>query len=122
MKKVILGSVLAVAAASSFAAVADQTFCSGLSGAANVAGAAAIGTDTDNNFVKAAFTPKCSSNVSLAGRDGGVYYTVGAGSSKGKTSFRGSTAGGGIVSSATCATTGCAISDATTAMAAAPSS
>lgn len=119
MKKVILGSVLAVASAGALAA-ADQTFCTGAS--QQTAVSVVVNSATDNNFVKVSFVPRCSANISLAGRDGGVYYTVGSGSTKGKTSFRGSTAGGGIVSNVTCATTGCAISDATTAMAAAPSS
>jgi len=119
MKKVILGSVMAVASVGAFAS-ADQNFCTG---ASNPSPASVVtNSGTDNNFVKVSFTPKCSANISLAGRDGGVYYLVGSGSSKGKTSFKGSTAGGGIVSNATCATTGCAISDATTAMNAAPSS
>ncbi len=121
MKKVILGSVLAIAAAGACAQVADQTFCSGASGSQTGA-TVTVGTATDNNFVKAAFAPKCSSNIALAGRDGGVYYNVGAGSTKGKTSFMGSSGGGGIVSSAACATTGCNLGNATTAMAAAPSS
>lgn len=106
MKKVILGSVLAVAAASASATTASQAFCSGQSTQTGIP-AATVGTDTDNNFVKVAFTPKCSANVYLTGKDGGIFYAVGSGSSKGKTSFRGSSAGGGIVSSAQCATTGC---------------
>lgn len=120
MKKVILGSVLAIAAVTANAATASQSFCTGASG--QTAGAASVGTDTDNNFVKVAFTPRCSANISLVGKDGGVFYAVGAGSSKGKTSFRGSSAGGGIVSNATCATSGCNSSDAQTAAQDAPSS
>jgi len=114
MKKVILGSVLAVAAVTANATTASQQFCSGGSNQA-AQGAAAVGGATDNNFVKVAFTPRCSSNISLTAVDGGVYYAVGSGSTKGKTSFRGSSAGGGIVSNATCATTGCTTSDAQTA-------
>lgn len=120
MKKVILGAVLAVAAIGSANAVVTQTFCTG--GSNQAASAASVGTATDNNFIKVTFTPRCSANVSLVGMDGGVFYTVGSGSTKGKTSFRGSTAGGGIVSNVTCATTGCNTTDATTAAAAAPSS
>jgi len=120
MKKVILGSVLAMVVVTANAATASQTFCTGASNQTAVS--VATGSDTDNNFVKAGFTPKCSANVSLVGIDGGVYYTVGAGSSKGKTSFRGSSAGGGIVSNVTCATTGCNSTDASTAAQNAPSS
>ncbi len=113
MKKVILGSVLAVAAVTANATTQSQSFCTG--GSNQAAAPAATGSDTDNNFVKVVFTPRCSANVSLIGKDGGVFYAVGSGSSKGKTSFRGSSAGGGIVSDATCATGGCTTSDAQTA-------
>lgn len=120
MKKVILGSVVAVAAVTANAATASYSVCGGAS--SQNAQQVTAGTDTDNNFVKVGFTPKCSANVFLAGKDAGIFYAVGSGSSKGKTAFMGSSAGGGIVSSATCATSGCTAANASDAAAAAPSS
>jgi hypothetical protein len=63
------------------------------------------------------FTPKCSANVFLSGSDSSTFYRVGAGSSKGKNRFAGSTMGGGIAAAGSCAVTGCSASDATTALA-----
>lgn len=116
MKKVILASVLAVAAVSSVgtanAASTAQIFCSG------TAGNGAVATITSaTEFVKVAFTPKCSVNVHLAGSDSGTFYRVGSGSAKGKTQFAGSSNGGGVVAAGACATTGCVASNATTALA-----
>lgn len=114
MKKVILASVLAVAAMSAQAAAVSQTFCAG--GAAGSGAAANVNTATDANFVKSTFTPKCSANTHVVGRDDGSYYRVGSGSTKGKTAFAGGTGGGAVVAAGTCASTGCVLSDATTAM------
>ena len=75
-----------------------------------------MNTATDQNFIKTGFTPKCSANTHVTGEDGGSYFRVGSGSTKGKTRFGGSSAGGGVISAGTCAATGCAVSDATTAM------
>jgi hypothetical protein len=117
MKKVILSSVLAAAAigaASSANAQATTTptaFCSGVAGN----GIAASPT-TAGGFVITVFTPKCSQNVFLAGSDNSTFYRVGAGSSKGKNRFAGSTMGGGIASAGACAVTGCSASDATSSL------
>lgn len=46
-------------------------------------------------FVKAAFTPKCSANVLVDGADG-ADFGVKSASTKGKTIYGGSTAGGAI--------------------------
>ena len=113
MKKVILASVLAVSAVSAHSA-ATQVFCSGTAGNAT---AAALSTVTTENFVKSTFTAKCSANTHVTGEDGGSYYRVGSGSIKGKTSYAGTSAGGAVVAAGPCgAATGCAVSDATTAM------
>ena len=64
MKKVILGSVLAVAAAASLNAQASQAvICSGgAAQSASVSGGAAA-------FVKTQFNARCSNNVILTGGD-----------------------------------------------------
>ena len=113
MKKVILASVLAISAVSAHSAQ-TQVFCNG----AGTATAVSLHpTDTQANYVKSSFTPKCSSTTHVTGEDGGSYYRVGSGSTKGKTAYAGTSAGGAVVSAGACAApTGCAISDATTAM------
>lgn len=113
MKKVILASVLAVAAMSAQAAV-TQTFCSGTAGS----GAASnVNAATDANFVKSAFTPKCSANTHVTGEDGGSWYRVGSTSTKGKTRYAGGSGGGAVVAAGACIVpTLCSVSDATTAM------
>lgn len=112
MKKVILASVLAVSAVSAHSA-ATQVFCNG----SGTASAVTLNNGTDNNYVKSTFTPKCSSTTHVTGEDGGSYYRVGSGSTKGKTRYAGTSAGGAVVAAGACsAATGCAVSDATTAM------
>ena len=116
MKKVILASVMGVAAVSSIgsanAASTAQVFCAGTAGNALTAAAVTAAT----SFVKVAFTPKCSANVHLSGSDSDTYFRVGSASGKGKTMFAGSTNGGAVVPAGLCPST-CAASDATTAMA-----
>lgn len=92
MKSVIMGSVLAVAAVSSISAnAATQSICTG--GGAGNGQPVASGSD----FVKVAFTPKCSANVILTGDDvSATVYKVGAASVKGKTVFAGSSLGGAV--------------------------
>jgi hypothetical protein len=119
MKKIILGSVLAVAAVSSFNAQAGATqhICSAGTAAGNGAAVAAGG------FVKTGFTPKCSANVFLAVDDMTTYYGAGASSAKGKNIFQGSTAGGGVKAYSTCASaTGCTATEALTSATSAPAS
>ena len=121
MKKVILTAVLASAAIASMnanAASGTAVICSGVSASGN---GAAVTTATDT-FVKVSFTPKCSANVHMVDNDQNTYYGVGSGSTKGKTSWVGSTAGGGIAKNADCAATGCTSANAATAAGAAPSS
>lgn len=121
MKKVILASVMAVAAISSMSGVAHATtqqICAGAAGNGSVPSNATDGT----LFVRAAFSPKCSNNVLLYGDDMVTYYRTGAASTKGNQSFAGSTNGGSIVSVGTCASTGCVAGDASAAVTAGASS
>jgi hypothetical protein len=114
MKKVILASVLAAGAIASFQANAASTaICTGAGSAGNAAANPSTGAATD--FVRNAFTAKCSANVHLVGESTtATYIRVGSGSAKGGRSFMGSTAGGSVASSAACAT-GCAATDASAA-------
>ncbi|MCB1933882.1 MAG: hypothetical protein KDI45_15620 [Candidatus Accumulibacter sp.] len=118
MKNVIMGSVLAVAAVTSLSAnAAAVSICSG--GAATDGQAVASGT----NFVKVAFTPKCSANVLLYGEDvSATVYKVGSASVKGKTVFAGSSLGGAVGNVGSCSASPCASSEVTTAISALPSS
>lgn len=112
MKKIIFASAALIGVVGAMDASAQ---CA--SGAASqVQGAAA-------QFVLTPFTPKCSANVTVVGIDATSYYAVGAVSAKGKSSFRGSTAGGGVIPNALCSVAGaCDAGEATTAASAAPSS
>lgn len=116
MKNVIMGSVLAVAAATSLSAnAAAQTVCS--------SGAARSGEQvTTGDFVKVAFTPKCSANVMMQGNDASAtVYLVGAASTKGKSTFNGSSVGGSVGVSAQCGASPCTMGEVDAAIAAAPS-
>ncbi|MEF8715835.1 MAG: hypothetical protein V5B39_20270 [Accumulibacter sp.] len=127
MKNIILGSVLAVAAITSFSANADP-ICSGVALAGN--GATVTGNTSGGSFVRTAFVPKCSANVFLEGIDGGAanptLYRVGSASAKGKTRFNGSTVGGAVAPVSTadpkCPATPCTAQDAADAAGLAPSS
>lgn len=118
MKNIILGSVLAVAAVTSLSAHgAAQTICTG--GVATNGAQVTAGTD----FVKVAFTPKCSANVMLQGNDASsTLYLVGSASVKGKSTFNGSSAGGSVGVAGTCAASPCTASEVGTALSNAPSS
>jgi len=118
MKKVILASVLAAAAAVSVdAQAAASAICTGgAAGQITIASAA-------SSFIKVGFTARCSNNIYSAGDDGGTYYRVGAASAKGKFAYSGSTMGGAITPGGTsCAATGCTASDAANAVTNAASS
>lgn len=117
MKKIILTSVVAIAAVSSMNANATSgSVCAAPTAASN--GTAPV----TGSFIKTAFTPKCSANVYLVGDDQNTYYGAGSASSKGKNIFQGSTAGGGVSASGSCATTGCTSTNAQTAATTAPAS
>lgn len=121
MKKVILSAVLASAAIGSMnanAASGTATICGG----GSVATAGSTVTTATDTFVKLSFSPKCSANVYLVDNDQNTYYGVGSGSTKGKTTWVGSTAGGGIAKYTDCAATGCTSSNAQAAANNAPSS
>mgnify|MGYP000854690792 CR=1 FL=1 len=121
MKNIILASVLAVTAVTTFDAnAASSAFCA----AANQAGDATVsaasgGTDS---FIKVGFRPKCSANVYLNGNDeNALLFRIGAASSKGKSYFGGSSVGGAVARQGDCSGT-CNAGKATDGMNAAPSS
>lgn len=105
MKKIILTSLVAVAALASQAAFADDTtICardtkshSGVTPASGTAG---------THFMVSPITPKCSANVYMEGSDGtaGAWYAVAANSNKGKNTYGGSTAGATVQTA--CSTAG----------------
>jgi len=104
MKNIILGSVLAVVAVATLDANAagTSTFCNNPNAAGNGIATAAAGTD----FIKVAFTPKCSANVILIGADeNALLFRVGSASTKGKSYFGGSSAGGAVARQGDCAGT-----------------
>ena len=119
MKKIILAAVTVAAAAASMNAQAvTASVCSGGGAAQAVVSIASAAT----SFIKTGFTPKCSANVILYYDDNTTYMKVGSASVKGKNGFGGSTMGGAVSANGTCAATGCAVSDVTTAITAAASS
>jgi hypothetical protein len=121
MKKVILTAVLASAAIASMnasAASGTAVICTG----GSTAGSGNNVTTATDTFVKVSFSPKCSANVHAVDNDQNTYYGVGSASTKGKTAWVGSTAGGGISKNADCAATGCTSTNAQDAASAAPSS
>ena len=113
MKKIILASVLASVAVASIGtanAAADNVVCNGASPAA--AGTFATDTTVTTEFVKVAFTPKCSANVHMHSSQTTNALGVASGSTKGKNWFGGGTNSGGVVVGGTCATSGCSASEA----------
>ena len=97
MKNVVMASVLAISAVTSMSANA-ATVCTG--GVAGSGASFASGT----NFVKAAFTTKCSANVFLDGTEtSATLFKVGSASIKGKKYYGGSTAGGAVTALGDCA-------------------
>ena len=111
MKKIILGSVLAVAAAASMNAQAAATsICTG-----GPAQSASVASGT--NFIKNQFNARCSNNVMLVAEDLQTLYQAGGASQKGKSAFGASTAGGGVTGTPCASATGCVSGDAVTAAA-----
>ena len=108
----ILTFVAATAVSSLSHAVTDGTVCS----AATVAGAGTAVTSS-TNFVKVDFTPKCSANVHMGFSQTGTSFGVVAWSAKGMFAFGGGTGGGGVKSTATCATSGCTATNTTSTLA-----
>jgi hypothetical protein len=124
MKKIILASVLAVAAVSSAHATgAASALCAGVPTAASAVTADGSTATQITSFVRVGFTPRCSNNVHLVGDDEQIYYRVGAASVKGKNAFGGSSVGGAVQPFASCpSTAGCVSGDAVSAANAALSS
>jgi hypothetical protein len=107
MKKTLLVALLSLASTGAFAANA----CTGEAGnGTTVAGAA-------DKFVRVQFTPKCSANSLVQYTDQVTSFAVAAGSSKGKTTFIGNTAGGAVkVSGTACSASGCTTGEVSTAL------
>lgn len=111
MKKLILASVVAAGTLVTVNAEAATAICAAPTSAGNAANNP--GT-TSSDFVRNAFTPKCSANVHMTADSAQTYFRVGSGSAKGGRSFRGSSAGGSVASESACAT-GCVATDASAA-------
>lgn len=108
MKKITSVLVFGIVAGFANTSAIAATACSGVvpttGGGVNTVTAVAA-----DKFVRTGFTPKCSANVILEYEDQTTEFAVAAGSTKGKTTFIGNSAGGGITASKTntCAGTGC---------------
>ncbi len=102
MKKIVLGSVLAMSALASLQAQAQVvTACSAANVASNGASFSAGGS---TSFIKVGFRPKCSANVWLLGQTlNALTFRVGSASAKGKSSFGGSSFGGSVARFSDCA-------------------
>lgn len=111
MKKIALVAMLTLASSGVFAATA----CSGDAGSGTDVTAATDGT----LFVRVAFTPKCSANVLVDYTDQTTAFAVASGSKKGKSTFQGNTAGGGVTKSGDCPSSGCTTTELGTALTAA---
>lgn len=105
MKKIILVSVALAGILGSLNASAATQICTG-GGAGNAVNIPAAGGA--GNFMVTAIATKCSANVFVQGDDGtnGSFYSVGSASKKGKSMFAGTTNGGSIAVSGTCAVPG----------------
>lgn len=108
MKKVLILAAMAACAVSSQANATAA--CAGGTGANY---AFSVNSATDSQFVKTAFTVKCSANVYSNYSESATALGVVAGSAKGKNYFGGGTGGGGVAAMGTCATTGCSTAEIT---------
>jgi len=109
MKKVMILSILAATALSSNAnAASDGTVCAAFTVAGNGTAFTAGGS---SEFVRVAFTPKCSANVHVFYAQGANVFGVVSGSTKGKNYFGGGTGGGGVTRMGACASTGCSTTE-----------
>ena len=101
MKKFILIAAFAAFPVASMAAT--TTAC------AAGAGTAIASDATGASFVRVGFTPVCSANIIVRFDQNNTVLWGGAGSTKGKNAFRGSTDGGSVKAHTTdCGTNGCA--------------
>lgn len=113
MKKLLILSFVAASAVSSMANATQV--CSGATAAAN--GTAVNPASPTAEFVKVAFTPKCSANTLVNYTENATAFGVAAGSLKGKNVFSGGTSGGGVKAVAACPTSGCTATEVTDAVA-----
>ena len=116
MKKLFVSLALGAAALSASNAALSATACSGTAGN----GATVTNSTTGTLFVRVSFVAKCSANVLSQYGDQTTTFAVAAGSSKGKNTFIGNTAGGAVKPSATtCPSAGCTDTQVGTALTAA---
>lgn len=99
MKKILIAALFGFASMSAFAGSGDP--CTG-GNAAN-----ATVADADSDFAVTAINFRCSQNVYLSFEDSATVMAVGAGSAKGKTAYKGNSAGGAITKHEDCASSGC---------------
>lgn len=116
MKKILAYTIVGLLAGMVNTSVMAGTACNGDPTKA----AAVTGKADGTTFVRVTFTPKCSANTLVDYEDQTTNFAVAAGSLKGKATFIGSTAGGGVAKSADCAAaSGCVAADIATALGAA---
>ena len=118
MKRIIFASAVIATLVAGTATAANTVICA----APTSAGAGTNVTASSTTFIKQDLVlNKCSANVHLVANDGGSFFGVGAVSSKGKSIFQGSSAGGAVKSTGLCATAGkCLDSEAATSATNAP--
>lgn len=115
MKKIAAYTVLGLLAGLANTSVMAATACNG-----DPATPTAVASATDGTkFVRVGFTPKCSANTLVDYSDQVTNFAVAAGSKKGKSTFIGSTAGGGVTKSGDCPASGCTSTELGTALSAA---
>jgi hypothetical protein len=113
MKKLFVSLALGAAAAGATSSALAATACTGVAGN----GSAVTGATNGTKFVRVTFTAKCSANVISQYEDQTTTFAVAAGSSKGKNTFVGNTAGGAVKPSGTaCAASGCTDANVTSAL------
>ncbi|MCK9387293.1 MAG: hypothetical protein M0Q22_02720 [Sulfuritalea sp.] len=110
MKKMIIA--LSLCAASSVSMAAANLIC-------NDAAGNGTPVEAGSDFVKSAFTPKCSANTYVDFQQSASAAAAGAASKKGNQVFAGHTNGGSVAvdTSITCASSGCTAGNATSAAA-----
>ncbi|MDO8786507.1 MAG: hypothetical protein Q7J42_00330 [Sulfuritalea sp.] len=109
MKKLIIAMSLCVVSSASMAA----SVCTGTAGSGTQ-----VSPASTPEFVKTAFTPKCSANTTVDFVENATTAAAGAISSKGNQVFKGHTNGGAVAGTA-CAAAACVAGEAATASAAA---
>lgn len=134
MKKIlVIGLISSFFSAGAFAAACDATggaqtagsatpgfgeecVCNGKTAVKSTVNGGKSGVITTPRFVQTGFDVQCSANTLVSYNEvAPTAFAVASGSVKGNKTFKGSSAGGGIAESASCATTGCTAGDVTTA-------